>query len=54
MHMHEDKADKQALMDKVAVKCAEMTRVNLKEASELGITPTENAYRSVEAKIYGE
>ena len=54
MHMNEDKADKDALMARVAKKCAEMTRVNLKEAAELGITPTENAYRSVEAHIFVE
>lgn len=54
MHMFEDKADKDALMAKVAKKCAEMTRVNLREAKENNVTPTENAYNSVEAKIYGE
>jgi leucine dehydrogenase len=54
MHMYEDKADKKSLMDKVAVKCAEMTRTNLREAEERGVTPTQNAYDSVEARIYGE
>ena len=54
MHMFEDKADKQALMDKVAVKCSEMTRVNMKEAAEKGITPTQNAYDSVESRIFPE
>jgi len=54
MHMFEDKADKQALMDKVAKKCTEMTRTNMKEAMEKGITPTENAYDSVESRIFPE
>ena len=52
--MFEDKADKQALMDKVAKKCTEMTRTNMKEAMEKGITPTENAYDSVESRIFPE
>ncbi len=46
------KADKASLMDKVYEVCARKTRVNLEEAERLGITPTENAYRSVESKIY--
>ncbi len=52
MHLYEDKADKQALMDKVEKVCSEITRKNLVEAKEKGITPTENAYRSVEDRIY--
>ncbi len=52
MHLYEDKADKQALMDKVEKVCSEITRKNLAEAEEKGITPTENAYRSVEDRIY--
>ena len=38
--------------DKIEKVCSEKTRINLKEAAELGITPTENAYRSVENRIY--
>ncbi len=45
-------ADRAALMDRVYKVCGEKTRVNLTEAKELGITPTENAYRSVEQRIY--
>lgn len=52
MHMYEDKADKKALMDKVEKVCSEITRKNLAEAKEKGITPTENAYNSVEDRIY--
>lgn len=46
------KADRPSLMKKIEKICAERTRTNLKEAEELGITPTENAYRSVENRIY--
>jgi len=52
MHLYEEHADKQALMDKVEKVCTEITRKNLAEAAEKGITPTENAYRSVENRIY--
>ena len=52
MHLYEERADKQALMDKVEKVCTEITRKNLAEAAEKGITPTENAYRSVENRIY--
>lgn len=52
MHMHGAKADRPALMKKIWSYVGERTRVNLAEAKELGITPTENAYRSVEAAIY--
>lgn len=45
-------ADRQALMDRAYQVCGERTKINLQEAKELGITPTENAYRSVESKIY--
>lgn len=51
MHMHEDKADREALMDRVSNKCAEMTRVNITEAMERGVTPTQNAYDSVAAAL---
>lgn len=52
MHLYEEHADKQKLMDKVAKVCSDITRKNLAEAAELGITPTENAYNSVENRIY--
>ena len=47
-----ENANKQNLMDKVEKVCSEITRKNLAEAAEKGITPTENAYRSVENRIY--
>ena len=52
LHLYGEKADKDALLDKIEKVCSEKTRINLKEAAELGITPTENAYRSVENRIY--
>lgn len=52
MHMYEDKADRQRLMDRVQKVCSEFTRRNLAEAKKKGITPTENAYQQAEAKIY--
>lgn len=45
-------ADREALMERVYRVCGEKTRTNLAEAKERGITPTENAYRNVESKIY--
>ncbi|MCD8013714.1 MAG: Glu/Leu/Phe/Val dehydrogenase family protein [Lachnospiraceae bacterium] len=52
MHLHREKADRDALMEKIQKICSEKTEVNLRQAKELGITPTENAYRSVENRIY--
>lgn len=52
MYTKGDKADKRQLMDRVEKVCAEITRKNLKEAAEKGITPSENAYNSVEDRIY--
>ena len=46
-------ADRKKLLDRIARVCADITRRNLTEAREKGLTPTENAYRSVEARIYG-
>lgn len=52
LHLHEDKADSDALMKKIWKVVGDRTEINLKEAAQLGITPTENAYRSVESAIY--
>ena len=52
MYIKGDKADKAQLMDRVEKVCAEITRKNLQEAAEKGITPSENAYNSVEDRIY--
>ncbi len=52
MYTKGDKADKAALFARVAKVCAEFTWKNLNEAKALGITPTENAYNSVENQIY--
>lgn len=54
MHLYGEEADREDLMSRVEYKCAEMTRKNLREAHERGITPTENAYRNVEAILYDE
>lgn len=45
-------ADRAELMERIYKVCSERTEQNLKEAAMLNITPTENAYRSVESKIY--
>lgn len=52
MYVKGEKADKAQLMDRVEKVCAEITRKNLQEAAEKGITPSENAYNSVEDRIY--
>jgi len=52
MYTKGENADKQALYDRIARVCPEITRNNLSEAKEKGISPTENAYSSVENKIY--
>lgn len=49
-----DNADMNRLLDKVRTLCTESTRRNLEEARAAGITPTENAYRTVERQVYGE
>lgn len=46
------KADKEALYARIVEVCSDITRKNLKEAAEKGITPSENAYNSVEDRIY--
>lgn len=45
-------ADKDRLMERIKKICPEITRKNLAEAKAKGVTPTENAYLSVESKIY--
>lgn len=52
LHLYGEKADREALLAKIWDYVGHRTEVNLREARELGITPTENAYRSVEAAIY--
>lgn len=52
LHLYGEKADRDALLAKIWDYVGHRTEVNLREAKELGITPTENAYRSVEAAIY--
>lgn len=52
MYREGEKADRASLMERIYKICGERTKINLQEAKELGITPTENAYRSVESKIY--
>lgn len=51
-YVRQEKADSTALMDRVWRLIGGNTRENLLEAAKLGITPTENAYRIVESKIY--
>ena len=45
-------ADKKALMERIGRVCPEITAKNLTEAAAKGLTPTENAYLSVESHIY--
>lgn len=52
MYTKGDKANKEELMNRVEKVCSQITRKNLEEAFEKGITPTENAYNSVEDRIY--
>jgi leucine dehydrogenase len=49
-----DDADMGRLLEKVGELCSASTRRNLEEAKAAGITPTENAYRTVEREVYGE
>ncbi len=52
MYTMGEKAEKEALYEKIKKVCSEITRKNLIEAEERGITPSENAYLSVENRIY--
>jgi len=45
-------ANKVELFKKIDAVCSEITKRNLEEAARLDITPSENAYNSVESKIY--
>ncbi|RPH97630.1 MAG: hypothetical protein EHM71_19635 [Zetaproteobacteria bacterium] len=50
----QDEARLDRLTEKVGALCSESTWGNLNEASRQGITPTENAYRTVERHVYGD
>jgi glutamate dehydrogenase/leucine dehydrogenase len=50
----QEKADLEALLDRIAEICTQETWNLLTEAREAGITPTEMAYRKVEERIYGD
>ncbi len=50
----QDEARLDRLLEKVGALCSESTWENLNEASRQGITPTENAYRTVERHVYGD
>ena len=52
-YQHQEKADMDALMDRIERICRDETRRLLEEAEKAGITPTEMAYRLVEETIYG-
>jgi len=52
VYQREARADR--LMEKVGKLCAESTWENLNAARRKGITPTEQAYRTVEREVYGE
>jgi glutamate dehydrogenase/leucine dehydrogenase len=52
MYSKGEKANKKELYERIERVCGESTRNNLQEAKGRGISPTENAYRSVEDKIY--
>lgn len=49
-----DDADMDRLLAKVGKLCTESTRRNLEASRAAGITPTANAYRTVEREVYGE
>ncbi len=51
-YIHRDKADKSRLYARIEKVCGDGVARNLHEAHRLGITPTEYAYRQVEAIIY--
>lgn len=51
-YMEGDNATYEKLLEKIDNRLPRMTFENLTEAKELGITPTENAYRQVEKLIY--
>lgn len=52
-YLHQDKANMEALMDRIERICRDETRRLLEEAKKAGVTPTEMAYRLVEETIYG-
>jgi glutamate dehydrogenase/leucine dehydrogenase len=52
MYEQGQNANKDTLFPKIIEVCAAITKKNLEEAAKLDITPSENAYNSVESKIY--
>jgi glutamate dehydrogenase/leucine dehydrogenase len=52
MYEQGQNANKDTLFPKIIEVCAAITKKNLEEAAKLDITPSENAYNSVENKIY--
>ena len=53
-YVHQRDANLDRLLGKVGKRCAESTWENLNEARRNGVTPTEQAYRTVEREVYGE
>lgn len=51
-YINQEKADMKILLAKIEEICSGQTWINLNRAKELGITPTEMAYKTVEDKIY--
>jgi len=53
-YMHGNEANRERLYAHIERVCGEGVKTALKEADQLGITPTEYAYRRIEKKIYPE
>ncbi len=53
-YIHRDKADRARLYAHIERVCGDGVRKALKEAANLGVTPTEYAYRRIEKRIYPE
>jgi leucine dehydrogenase len=53
-YVEQEHADMGRLLAKVEALCSESTWHNLSAAAEAGITPTEQAYRTVEREAYGD
>jgi len=51
-YIKQEEADIKILLAKIEEICRDQTWSNLNRAKELGITPTEMAYKTVEDKIY--
>lgn len=52
-YVEQEHADMDRLLAKVGALCRESTRQNLGAAAVAGVTPTEQAYRTVEREVYG-